>query len=179
MAKNLPRSWHHSQETWDPKLKIFSHCRFEDMPSLLRVWTALYLNQERSYAVGKTSEICLILAQFPSPIYLHACSKHVKAASKDWMGRSFCLTRHRWGCTVGGVLTTNLVAITNLFGRFFDMDSKVLALLEANLFTWSSEKCLPNLFYRFVYVLQLDHNTFSAATGILTGASSGDACRCS
>jgi len=31
----------HSQKKWNPKPKIFFHCRLEDLPSLLRVWTAL------------------------------------------------------------------------------------------------------------------------------------------
>jgi len=40
MAKNLPHLWHHSQKKSKTK-NVFFHCRFEDLPSLLRVWTAL------------------------------------------------------------------------------------------------------------------------------------------
>jgi len=44
-----PRSGTNSQKC--PK-QFFFHCRLEVLPSLLRVWTALYRNWLRSYVVG-------------------------------------------------------------------------------------------------------------------------------
>jgi len=40
--------------------------------------TALWCNWLRSYAVSKTTEICLILGQFPGMLYLYTGSQGVK-----------------------------------------------------------------------------------------------------
>jgi len=57
-----------------PKTKNF----FIAESQTLRVWTTLQCNLLRSYAVGKTTEICLILGRFPSTMYLCTGNQDVK-----------------------------------------------------------------------------------------------------
>jgi len=41
LSLNLLNLWRHPQKTWNPTPKILFHCKLEDSPNLLRVWTAL------------------------------------------------------------------------------------------------------------------------------------------
>jgi len=77
MTIKLPRLWCHSQKTWNPKPKFFFHCRLEDLPSLLKVRTALQHNWPKSYAVARTHENCLISDWFQSTIYSYTGSQRV------------------------------------------------------------------------------------------------------
>jgi len=52
MAKNLPHSWSFPQNNETPNQKICFHCRLEDLPYLLRAWTAVAQSAE-DYGVVK------------------------------------------------------------------------------------------------------------------------------
>jgi len=63
-------------KSWNQKTNIF-HCRLEDLPSLLRAWTALWCNRLRSYDVAKTHGICLVSGWFSNTIYSYTGSEHI------------------------------------------------------------------------------------------------------
>jgi len=50
---------HHSQKICIPNQKYFSHCKLQDLPSLLSLWTALYHFRRQSYARAKPRVIRL------------------------------------------------------------------------------------------------------------------------
>jgi len=53
-------------------------------PSDKKVWRPqLYSNQQKSYAIAKTHENCLILGLFLCTIYLYASSKGIKKETKN------------------------------------------------------------------------------------------------
>jgi len=43
-------------KAWNPNLTNFYHCKLEDLPSLLRVWAALWHNWLASYRVAEWCE---------------------------------------------------------------------------------------------------------------------------
>jgi len=83
VAKNCqkPTLWRHSQKKTQNQ-KIVFHCRLKDLPSLLRVWTAL-VQLAKDLCGWKTTEISLVFSQFPSTIYLQTGSHSVKCLYKS------------------------------------------------------------------------------------------------
>jgi len=71
---------------------------------------------------------------------------------------------------------SSLVASANMLSRSSDLESKFFNCLKP-ICSLEAEKCSPNLFSQFFYVLQMDHNTSSTANCILTGTTCGDVCR--